>query len=117
MADGTFTNSFTNRIRTELDWLIGLTKALALVSVLASVAQAQLGRYDSFVSGPRGPVAGANIAICSQPANLSTQPCSPLASLFSYGITSVTRGVSVALWHATHKARGDDCLSSSQFRL
>lgn len=49
----------------------------------ASVASAQGGRYDSMSLGPRGPIANAYIAVCIQPANVSTAPCSTLATLYT----------------------------------
>lgn len=51
--------------------------------LLACLAWGQNTRYDNVALGPRGPIAGATIAICTQPANTSTQPCSPLANLCS----------------------------------
>lgn len=44
---------------------------------------AQNSRYDSVALGPKGPIPFATVAICTQPANSSTQPCSPLANLCS----------------------------------
>jgi len=40
-------------------------------------------RYDNVAYGPRGPIRDALIAVCSQPANTNTQPCTPLAPLCS----------------------------------
>lgn len=55
---------------------------LTLVFLLTPAAQAQGSRHDGIVLGARGPVAGASVAVCSEPANVSTQPCSPLATLY-----------------------------------
>jgi Pectate lyase superfamily protein len=50
----------------------------------ASSARAQGTRKDDVVFGPQGrPVGGALVAICTQPANATTTPCSPLAGIFS----------------------------------
>jgi hypothetical protein len=94
--------TFSKKIRTAAEWMIGLVKARAFVPGLAALALmllipatgvCQLSRYDTLAIGPRGvPFPNVNAVICSQPANVSTAPCSPLATLFSYGITSVTRG-------------------------
>jgi hypothetical protein len=47
-------------------------------------ARAQGTRKDDVVFGPQGrPVGGALVAVCTQPANAGTTPCSPLASIFS----------------------------------
>lgn len=50
-------------------------------------------RYDSWTTDALGnAIAGANVAICSQPAVTSTQPPSPLVPLYadSNGITPIT---------------------------
>ncbi len=57
-----------------------------LTSLLAGASplHAQGTRKDDIVLGPRGtPVAGATVAVCTQPANTSTKPCTPLANLYS----------------------------------
>ena len=62
------------------------TLVLALAGVLAGPPQAgaQGSRKDDMVMNARGvPQAGAFVAICAQPANTSTTPCSPLANLYS----------------------------------
>src|SRR5215469_12261103 len=41
------------------------------------------GRYDGVLQGPRGLLANQQIAVCTQPANVNTQPCSPLATLYT----------------------------------
>ena len=56
---------------------------LWLFLLLAVPCFAQNSRYDGIALGPRGPVPGASVAACTQPANTSTQPCSPLANLCS----------------------------------
>lgn len=54
----------------------------SLVCLLgASAASAQ--RYDNTVQGPRGPIANAYIAVCTQPANVNVTPCSTLATLYT----------------------------------
>ena len=60
----------------------------ALIGVCAAgaclEASAQGSRKDDIVLNSRGlPAAGVNVAVCAQPANTSTTPCSPLANLFS----------------------------------
>lgn len=58
---------------------------LIVVLILLSVPFTVLGqnRYDGIALGPRGPVAGASIAVCTQPAVTTTAPCSPLATLYT----------------------------------
>ncbi len=57
---------------------------MALLLGGASDAQAQGTRKDDMVLTARGlPAAGISVAVCAQPANTSTTPCSPLALLFS----------------------------------
>lgn len=68
-------------------------RKLLLISLLLWVpsAYAQSVRYQSQVIGSRGlPLANQNVAVCTQPANTSTQPCSPLATLATS--TSTTSG-------------------------
>jgi hypothetical protein len=60
-----------------------LRKLILLASLLLpSVASAQYVRYDGFILGNRGPLGGQSVAVCAQPAVTTTQPCSPLASLY-----------------------------------
>lgn len=54
---------------------------MALVVLSATVARGQSARYDNIALGARGPIAGATIAVCTQPASTGTTPCSPLATL------------------------------------
>lgn len=57
---------------------------LLLVLVVAGTGAAQdvSSRYQGQIIGSRGvPLANQNVAVCTQPANTNTQPCSPLASL------------------------------------
>jgi hypothetical protein len=70
--------------RTEW-WRAAILVALVVIAGAAvSPAHAQGTRKDDIVLGPRGtPVAGATVAVCTQPATTTTKPCSPLASLFS----------------------------------
>lgn len=62
-----------------------MRKLLLLALLLfPSLTMAQYVRYDGIAIGDRGtPVGGASVAVCTQPASTGTQPCSPLASLFS----------------------------------
>jgi hypothetical protein len=64
---------------------IGLTLLCAtLFAATAITAAAQGSRKDDVVYGPTGrPMAGASVAICTEPATTTTAPCSPLASLYS----------------------------------
>ena len=51
---------------------------------MATTAAAQGSRHDDVVLGPTGqPLAGASVAICTEPATTTTAPCSPLAALYS----------------------------------
>jgi len=50
---------------------------------LTCAALSQNLRHDSVAYGPNGPIPNAFVAVCSQPANTTTQPCSPLANLCS----------------------------------
>ncbi|HEX2714597.1 MAG TPA: hypothetical protein VHM88_20585, partial [Candidatus Acidoferrales bacterium] len=59
-----------------------------VVAVLATAAcldgAAQGSRKDDIVLNSRGlPAAGVSVAVCAQPANTSTTPCSPLVNLYS----------------------------------
>jgi hypothetical protein len=56
---------------------------LWLLLLFPCAVRAQDYRYDNVVIGPRGPDPSADVAVCTQPANTSTQPCSPLATIFS----------------------------------
>ncbi|MGB6874954.1 MAG: carboxypeptidase-like regulatory domain-containing protein [Candidatus Acidiferrales bacterium] len=61
---------------------------IAIASVLALLfacrAQAQGSRHDGVVQGEQGiPVAGATIVVCTQPANVTVTPCTPLANLYT----------------------------------
>lgn len=61
-----------------------MRKLLLLTLILMpSLVWAQNARYDGIAIGPRGPVPGASIAVCNQPATTTTTPCSPLATIFS----------------------------------
>lgn len=46
-------------------------------------ASAQGYRYQNVIQGPRGPLANVPVAVCSQPATISSAPCSPLATLYT----------------------------------
>jgi len=68
-------------------------RKILLLSLLLWVpsAYAQSVRYQSQVIGSRGtPLGNQNVAVCTQPANTGTQPCSPLATLATS--TSTTSG-------------------------
>ncbi|HLW83366.1 MAG TPA: hypothetical protein VKS20_15110 [Candidatus Acidoferrales bacterium] len=59
---------------------------LAIFAALIFVASAfaQGSRHDGVALGEQGrPVAGASIVVCSQPANITVAPCTPLASLYT----------------------------------
>ncbi|HET6199779.1 MAG TPA: carboxypeptidase-like regulatory domain-containing protein [Candidatus Acidoferrales bacterium] len=57
---------------------------LFLILLLTGPAQAQGSRHDDTVRGEQGiPVAGATIVVCTQPANVTVTPCTPLANLFT----------------------------------
>lgn len=63
---------------------IVLVVAPCAVGPGALVAHAQGTRKDDIVLNARGvPAAGVNVAVCAQPANTSTTPCSPLALIYS----------------------------------
>jgi hypothetical protein len=66
--------------------------ALAFVILSAAgSAWAQGARNDGIVFSAQGtPGAGAIIAVCAQPANTSTTPCSPLAILYTDPTLTVT---------------------------
>lgn len=53
----------------------------ALFLLLTGLCAAQNVRYDGQAIGPRGPIPFVSVAVCSQPATTTTQPCTPLASL------------------------------------
>lgn len=61
-----------------------LRRLILLASLLLplSPALAQYARYDGFVQSNRGPLANQFIAVCTQPAVTTTQPCSPLAPIY-----------------------------------
>lgn len=64
---------------------------LASLLLLPSAALAQSVRYQSIALSSRGtPLSNQNVAVCTQPANTNTQPCSPLATLATS--TSTTSG-------------------------
>lgn len=68
-----------------------LLLALSLPLLLASSSLAQSVRYQSQALSSRGAgIANATIAVCTQPAVTTTQPCSPLATLATS--TSTTSG-------------------------
>lgn len=68
-----------------------LRLSLLLGLLLPLASQAQSVRFQSQAISTRGAgIANATIAVCSQPANTNTQPCSPLATLATS--TSTTSG-------------------------
>jgi hypothetical protein len=63
-------------------YIIAILSSLALI--FASRAAAQGSRHDGVVMGEQGvPVAGATIVVCTQPANVTIAPCTPLANLYT----------------------------------
>src|SRR5260370_41573367 len=58
-----------------------MKRLFLILGILVGSAFAQNARYDNIVISPKGVVPFAAIAVCTQPANTSTQPCTPLASL------------------------------------
>jgi hypothetical protein len=76
---------------------------LAIALLVPALAFAQSApRYDSVVQSPTGQaIAGASIAVCTQPATTTTTPCSPLATLYpdssgtTYTISSIARSGNV----------------------
>lgn len=79
---------------------LALPAALLLLAALFSAFPAfgQALRFDNQVLSPTGQaIAGASIAVCTQPAVITTPPCSPLATLYAdssgviYGIMSAVR--------------------------
>jgi hypothetical protein len=54
-----------------------------VILLLSCAGFAQNSRFDDVALGPRGPIPAATVVVCTQPANVSTQPCSPLAVLCS----------------------------------
>jgi hypothetical protein len=62
-----------------------------LALVAAPAARAQGSRHDGIVLGPQGrPVAGATIAVCTEPETITTTPCSPLATLYTDATLTVS---------------------------
>lgn len=60
------------------------TASVAAIFLCAGNALAQGARYDGIAIGERGaPVSNASIAVCTQPALTTIEPCSPLANLFT----------------------------------
>jgi len=59
--------------------------AILFLSFLAAgTARGQGSRHDGIALGEQGkPVAGATIVVCTQPANVTVAPCTPLASLYT----------------------------------
>ena len=59
-----------------------LTLLVALCFSLPAWGQGS--RRDAVAAGPRGiPIAGASVAVCTEPANTTTAPCTPLATLYA----------------------------------
>lgn len=68
-----------------------LRLSLLLGLLLPLASQAQSVRFQSQAISTRGAgIANATVAVCTQPANTNTQPCSPLATLATS--TSTTSG-------------------------
>ena len=77
-------------------WL-RLSHLLVAFLLLASVCSAQGARYDNIALSRGGfPAAGATVAICTEPVNVTTQPCSPLAVLYTdLTVASLCTGVNL----------------------
>src|SRR5215469_10250786 len=60
-----------------------ILRRLFLFGLLATCAFGQDLRNDSFAVGPKGLIARATVAVCSQPANTSRRLCPSLAHLCS----------------------------------
>ncbi len=60
-------------------------KTLLVFCLLTVSAAAQFanGRYDDIALGPKGPIPHAFVAFCSQPANTSVVPCTPIIAVCS----------------------------------
>jgi len=57
---------------------------LFLLFFVARGARGQGSRHDGMALGEQGkPVAGATIVVCTQPANVTVAPCTPLANLYT----------------------------------
>jgi hypothetical protein len=57
---------------------------VATTVFFSASAHAQGSRHDGVVQGEQGtPVAGATIVVCTQPANVTITPCTPLANLYT----------------------------------
>jgi hypothetical protein len=54
-----------------------------LLATTSNLCSAQNVRYDGVAQSPKGPIPFALVAVCTQPANTTIQPCSPLANLCS----------------------------------
>lgn len=66
---------------------VRIVEILAALLLLGAAATPTLGqsayRFDKVAQGPTGQaIPQANIAVCTQPANISTTPCSTLATLY-----------------------------------
>ncbi len=65
------------------DSAVAILAALALLAA-APRARAQGSRHDGVVRNEQGlPAAGATIVVCTQPANVTVTPCTPLANLYT----------------------------------
>jgi hypothetical protein len=68
----------------NLSWVVFAVLIILGAFAFSPAARAQGSRKDDIAIGPRGtPLAGASVAICTQPAVTTTAPCSPLATLYS----------------------------------
>lgn len=64
-------------------WFLALASLLALSSAPHASGQAFF-RYDGVVQTRGGaPAAGATVAVCAEPANVTTSPCSSLLTLYT----------------------------------
>jgi hypothetical protein len=61
-----------------------MRKLLLVLPLLVAAAFGQVNtRYDNVALGPKGPIPNALVAVCTQPANTSSTPCTPKANLCS----------------------------------
>jgi hypothetical protein len=75
-----------NKGRLVMKRIIQIAAIFAVLSFIfaAPRARAQGARHDGEVQGEQGiPVAGATIVVCTQPANVTIAPCTPLANLYT----------------------------------
>lgn len=70
--------------QTSMKQIHKICAIVLLFAFAAAAAHAQGSRHDGMVLGEEGkPVAGATVVVCTQPANVTVTPCTPLASLYT----------------------------------